>query len=374
MSRRLRNSLLVALLLMAGFAVFVLVGKSPPLAARLLPESDGMVYANLKPVRLITHFDRKPVAHSAEYQQFIDATGIVFERDLDAVAFGLNRMTNPNGPNGPVAFSEVFVGHFDGQRLSKYLGSIATGRETYAGHEIFTIPIQIATGATQMVATGRSLRVTQLGSDTIAASNAPTPEQIHAILDRFRSGVGLFSGSSLLTGLYPEVPISSSIWGIGAIGLPFSEGGHVTLFGLHLPLADATPFVASLRYTTGLYLRVEQIAASEAEAARSVQRLTTLLDLLRRMHLLQGSSGNDAALRTLAESLKIERHQDRAVLTAEIPLDIIRSLVTSSPSVAASQRAKTRPERLYLSQARLPGVGNTHLSASRTLTQRQDPL
>jgi hypothetical protein len=374
MSKRLRNLLLVALLLMAAFAVILLVGKSPPLAARLLPESDGMVFANLRPIRLVTHFDRKPVAHSAEYQQFIDATGIVFERDLDAVAFGLHRMPNPNGPNGPVAFSEVFVGHFDGQRLAKYLGSIATDRETYAGHEIFTIPVQIATAATQMIATGRSLRVTQLGSDTIAASNAPTPEQIHAMLDRFRSGVGLFSGSSLLTGLYPEVPIFSSVWGIGAIGLPFSEGGHVTVLGLHLPLADTTPFVASLRYTTGLHLRVEQIAASDADAARSVQRLTALLDLLRRMQLLQGSGGNDAALRTLAESLKIERHQDRAVLTAEIPLDIIRGLVNSSSSVAASDQAKPRPERLYLSKARLPGVGDSRLSASRTLKQRQNPL
>lgn len=340
MSRRLRNSLLVALLLTATLAITVLVGKSPPLAARLLPESDGIIFTNLRPVRMVTHFDRKPVPHSSEYQQFIDATGIVFERDLDSVAFGLHRMANPNGPNGPVAFSEVFVGHFDGQRLTHYLESAATARETYAGHQIFTIPIQvpsqISSQPSQMIPTGRLLRVTQLGSDTIAASNAPTPEQIHAILDRYRAGVGFFSGSSLLTGLYPEVPIFSSFWGIGAVGLPFSEGGHVTVLGLHLPLPDSTPFVASLRYTTGLHLRVEQIAASDSEAAHSVQRLTTLLDLLRRMQLLQGGGDDQQAIRRIADSLKIEQHDDRAILTAVIPLDFVRSLANSSPKLASS--------------------------------------
>ena len=55
----------------------------------------------------------------------MDATGIDPERDLDAVAFALHRMDNPNGPNGPVAYSEVFEGRFDGARLARYLSSIA---------------------------------------------------------------------------------------------------------------------------------------------------------------------------------------------------------------------------------------------------------
>ena len=171
------------------------------------------------------------------------------ERDLDAAAFALHRMDDPNGPNGPVAYSEVFEGRFDGARLAHYLGGIATSQEQYAGHTIFTIPIE-----------GRQLRIAQLGYDTIAASNMPTPEQIHAMLDRYRASASPFSGSSLLAARYRDVPLLSSAWGIGHVGLPFSERGHITIFGLELPLPEDTTFVASLRYGVGvLHLRVEQI-------------------------------------------------------------------------------------------------------------------
>src|SRR5579875_1813964 len=98
----------VILVLLAG-AIY-LRKKAPPEAARLLPESDGIVYLNLRPLRAATHFDAHPVHHSPEYQRFVDATGIEFERDLDEAAFALHRMGNPNGPNGAVAFSEVFIG------------------------------------------------------------------------------------------------------------------------------------------------------------------------------------------------------------------------------------------------------------------------
>ena len=197
--------------------------RIPPQAARLLPECDAIAFANLAPVRALTHFADKPVPHSADYQSFIDSTGIIFERDLDQVAFALTRMPDPTGPNGPVAFSEVFVGRFDSSRLTNYLSKVATGRESYAGHEIFVIPVVLPAGpASHIVPTGRTLRVAQLNKDTIVVSNAPTPEQLHAMLDQSRSTGGPFSGPTLLSGLYSEVPYFSSVWGLGALGLPFS--------------------------------------------------------------------------------------------------------------------------------------------------------
>src|SRR5271154_2322644 len=114
MRKRTRYSLLLILVLLAALVVAVLLRRNaPPEVARLLPESDAIVYLNLKPLRAATHFDRSPVARSPEYQRFVDATGIVPERDLDSVAFALHRMDNPNGPNGPVGYSEVFEGRFD---------------------------------------------------------------------------------------------------------------------------------------------------------------------------------------------------------------------------------------------------------------------
>src|SRR5258708_5064022 len=142
MRRRTRYSLLLMLALMVALVVALVLRKAaPPEAARLLPESDAIVYANLKPLRAATHFDRTPVTRNPDYQRFVDATGIVPERDLDSAAFALHRMDDPNGPNGPVGYSEVFEGRFDGARLTSYLATIATARERYAGHDLFTIPV-----------------------------------------------------------------------------------------------------------------------------------------------------------------------------------------------------------------------------------------
>src|ERR1700751_1379548 len=143
MRRRTRYSLLLMLALMVALVVVLVLRKAaPPEAARLLPESDAIVYANLRPLRTVTHFDRTQVTRSPDYQHFVDATGIVPERDLDSVAFALHRMDDPNGPNGPVGYSEVFEGRFDGERLGRYLSGIASSQENYGGHTIYTVPIQ----------------------------------------------------------------------------------------------------------------------------------------------------------------------------------------------------------------------------------------
>jgi len=329
MRKRTRYSLLLMLALMVALVVALVLRKAaPPEAARLLPESDAIVYANLKPLRAATHFDRTQVTHSPDYQRFIDATGIVPERDLDAAAFALHRMDDPNGPNGPVGYSEVFEGRFDGERLARYLATIATAKENYSGHDIYTI----AVGDGKVT---RPLRVAQLGYDTIAASNMPTPEQIHSILDRHRAAASPFSGSSLLSSRYRDVPAFSSAWAIGHIGLPFSDRGYISIFGLQLPLPEDTTFVASLRYLGTLHLRIEQIAPTEADAAQASATLTTLLGLVKSVQKAQTqmkpSAPSDASLLELMNSAKVEQHRDRAVLTANIPIDLVKKLTTPSP-------------------------------------------
>jgi hypothetical protein len=340
MRKRTRYSLLVVLALVAALAVAVWLRKTaPPEAARLLPESDAILYVDLKPLRAATHFDRTPVARSPDYQHFIDATGIDPERDLDAAAFALHRMDDPNGPNGPVAYSEVFEGRFDGARLARYLGTLAKSQEEYAGHTVYTIPVD-----------GRQLRIAQLGYDTIALSNMPTPEQIHAMLDRYRASASPFSGSSLLAARYREVPLLSSAWGIGHVGLPFSERGRIVAFGLALPLPEDTTFVASLRYGVGgLHLRVEQIAPTEADAARSAAALGALVELVQAIQpkVAAQTDATDAnSLRELTSSLKIEQHTDRAVLTANLPLELVKKLATPSAAEfdpSAPSTGDTRP-------------------------------
>jgi hypothetical protein len=326
---------MLALVVALAVAVY-LRQKAPPEVARLLPESDAIVYANLKPLRLATHFDRTVVKRSPEFQQFIDATGIVPDRDLDEMAFALHRMDNPHGPNGPVAYSEVFSGRFDGARLGRYLDGIATARETYAGHVIYTIPVGEA-----MAGGGRQLRVTQLGYDTVAASNMPTVEQLHSMLDRYRAAASPFSGSSLLSARYGDVPLLSSAWGIGHVGLPFSENGHVTVLGLQLPLQEDSTFVASLQYRGTVRLRVEEIAPSEADAAKSAEMLSTLLGVFRSIQRVQGAP-TEAAMEQAIDSLRIEQHKDRAVLTGNIPIALVKQLATPAAQIAAPDDVRSR--------------------------------
>jgi hypothetical protein len=314
--RRTKITLVVVavILLLLAFAVY-LRKKAPPEAARLLPESDGIVYLNLRPLRAATHFDQRPVKHDPDYQKFIDATGIEFERDLDEVAFALHRMPNPSGANGPVAFSEVFVGHFDGRKLTQYLNGVATSQESYAGHTIYTIPSE-----------GRSVRVALVGYDIIAVSNTPTAEQIHSMLDRYRSAALPFSGSSLLTDHYEEVPLLSLAWGIGQIGLPFGDSGNVNILGVRLPVTFDSTFIASLRWTGALRLRLEEIAPTEEAAAASAESVQTLVSLLRSAQPMLGPNAID--WKPLLDSVKIEHRKDRAVLNATLPLALLEKLLT----------------------------------------------
>lgn len=330
MRRRTRYSLLLMLALMAALVVVLVLRKAaPPEAARLLPESDAIVYANLKPLRLATHFDRTQITRSPDYKHFIDATGVVPERDLDSVAFALHRMEDPNGPNGPVGYSEVFEGRFDGERLARYLATIATAKENYAGHDIFTIPVGDGKAT-------RPLRIAQLEYDTIAASNMPTPEQIHSILDRHRAAASPFAGSSLLSSRYRDVPAFSSAWAIGHIGLPFSDRGYISISGLQLPLPEDTTFVASLRYTGSLRLRIEEISANETEAAQSAQRLSMLLGLFKSLQQIQSRNSQDAALLKMVGAIKLDQHKDRAVLTTTVPIELLQSFTSGSAASADS--------------------------------------
>lgn len=310
---------LVVLVLLAG-AIY-LRKEAPPEAARLLPESDGIVYFNLRPLRAATHFDQHPVEHSPEYQHFIDATGIQFEHDLDEAAFAIHRMPDAKGPNGALAFSEVFVGHFDGRRLADYLASIAASQETYAGHTVYDVSSE-----------GRTVRVVLLGYDIVAVSNTPSSEQIHSMIDRYRTAALPFSGSSLLSKYYSKLPLLSVAWGIGQIGQPLANGGARVL-GLKLPLPPDSTFLASLTWIGKIHLRVTQIAPTDAAAADTTESLETILVLVKSMANTPGAGTYDTDARALINSIVVERHRNEAVLTATLPTALL-------------QRAMNHPQEL----------------------------
>ena len=332
MRRRTRRTLWILAAVVALLAVAVFLrSKAPPEAARLLPESDGIIYVNLKPFRAFLHKDLKPPRRVPEYQEFVDATGVDWEQDLDQVAVALHRMPDPNGPNGPVAYSMVLAGKLTGHRLNEWLEAHATSRETYAGHTIYSIPSE-----------DRTVRVAQIGYDMLAISNMPTPEQIHSMLDRHRAAALPFAGSTLLSQHYHDVPLLSLAWGVGQIGLPFSESGSIHVFGLALPLEADSTIVASvtpaLSLGGALNLKVEEIAPSDEVAASQAGSLTSLVNLARGFAapLGEDSPGNGLANRGLKQLLKsaevtIER-RNRVVVKATLSPALLTSLAQDEDS------------------------------------------
>jgi len=306
MNRRTRRTLwTVAAVVLALAAAVFLRSKAPPEAARLLPESDGILYFNLRPVRAYFHKDLKPPQHSADYQQFIDAIGIEPEHDLDEAAIALHRMADPNGPNGAVAYSMVLVGKITGARLNAWLEGHAVARESYAGHTVYSIPSE-----------GRTVRVAQIGYDMVAVSNYPSPEMIHSMLDRHATAAWPFAGSKLLRKHYHEVPLLSLAWGVGQIGLPFNESGAISVLGLSLPLEADSTIIASMSWTGSL--RVEEIAPSDAVAARQAAQLQMIILLARGFTTALADKSENNSLRELLKTAEVTQKRERVVITANV--------------------------------------------------------
>jgi hypothetical protein len=321
MRRRTRTTLLIAAIVLALLgALAYLRQKAPPEVARLLPESDGIVYINFEPLRAAMHFDQHPVQHDAGYQRFIDGTGFVFERDLHQAAIAIHHMQNPRGPNGPVAYSEVFAGHFDHKRLTTWLESSSESREQYADRTIYSLHSQ-----------GRTVRIVMLGYEMVAVSNTPTAEQIHAMVDRYRTAALPFSGSSVLSDYYGQVPALSIAWGIGRISLPFWSEGGPRVFGVTLPLDTDTAFVASVRFLGNLRLRVEEIAPSQADAAATTNALQSMLGLLSSALTAVQNNPQSKDYRILINSASVTQHGSRTVFTATVPVELVKQLAGGNP-------------------------------------------
>lgn len=313
MHRRTRRTLAIvaAAIVLLAVAIF-LRSKAPPEPARLLPESDGIVYVNLKPFRvLLRHEHQKiePPKRVPDYQDFVNSTGIDWEKDLDQAAIALHRMPNPNGPNGPVAYSMVLVGKITGPRLNNWLGAHAASRDVYAGHTIYNIPSE-----------GRTVRISQIGYDVIAVSNTPTPEQIHSIIDRRSTAAWPFAGSTLLRQHFHEVPLLAFAWGVGQIGLPFSRSGAISILGFQLPLQNNSTIIASISPTLpvphALRIRVEEIAPDEQAAASQSAALASLVTMARGFTAPLGSNAANNGLRQLLRTAAVTQRHDRVLVTA----------------------------------------------------------
>lgn len=325
MLRRTRRTLwIIAVVVLVLAAAVYLRFKAPPESARLLPESDGILYMNVglaRTVMQLMHTPLKPITKDPEYQKFVDAVGFDAERDLDEAAIAMHRMDNPNGPNGPVAYSMVLEGKIDGKKLAAWLMAHANGQETYEGHTVYSIPSE-----------GRTVRVVQIAYDTIAVSNFPSTEPIHSILDRHRTAALPFSGSTLLAEHYSEMPLLSVAWGMGQIGLPLSENGRIQVFGMTLPIPASSTFLASVHWAGQLKVRVEEIAESDATASQQAADVSLMLTLARGATAGLGVNPANNGLKELLKTATVTQKRNRVVINAVLPKTLPAELANGDGS------------------------------------------
>jgi len=324
--RRRLPIILAVLLVVAAVAVAVVLRKhAPPEPARLLPGADGFVYVNLQWMRRANITGELPaVPHDPDYEQFIQATGFQFERDLDEAALAIHYSSNSPGSKPDSAqqprFSEVFVGKIDGERLRAYLRQISSSVENYQTRDIYNIPLE-----------GRTVRVTILGVDTVAASNLDDPLVIRGIIGRSRKLASPFGGPALLRQFYKEVPFASLGWAVFKIQPPgdLPTSGPT---GWSFLFPKPATVVASVRYLGAVHFKAQAFTGSDDDANQLAGRIDTYLNVFRTAENTVSTPGPDPDIKAFFDSLKIQPEKSRAVLTANVPLGLIRKALAEAPS------------------------------------------
>lgn len=353
--RKLWIALAVLLVASAIVVVVLLRRRAAPEAARLLPDGDGIIYINLRVMRLAKVFDQAAtVSRDPEYEDFVKQTGFQFERDLDEAAFAVHASGSAQNPARPgsqnaafgelARFSEIFIGRLDSARAAAYFRKLASSVERYRDADIFIILHE-----------GRTVRVAILGVNTVAVSNVQSPEILHQMIDHYHAAALALGGPSLLRAYYRHVPLESVAWAIGKFS-PAEQGKKSipVLGGLGIPAGSlaGSAIVASARYRGSIQLRLEAFTPGENNARQTVEQVNTLLALFRGAESTAQTGGPDRDVRAFLDSIKVEQNVDRVLLTATLPQGFVTKALSEPPATvtapeppAPAEKAKPAPRR-----------------------------
>jgi hypothetical protein len=331
--RKHRKLLILALLLVTIVGIAALLYRQalhPPETARLLPDGDRLIYINLKPAHLLDLSKSTPVQLEADYQDFVEKTGIEYERDLDEVAVSQLDIAN----RGEVASSEVFVGRFDPVRLKNYLRGISTQTENYRDRIIFLIPHE-----------GHIVRACVMDNSRVAVTNMNSPEPMHGILDRAQQPS---SGPDLLRAYYGHVPFGSLAWIIARF--PANSSAVQVPGGLNFSFLENTVAVASVRYHGAAAIKADLIAGNEEDARHILGQVQTFLTMSRAAAGIFRPKGGDADVKAAIDSVQVVQKENVATITATlsekflkkmlsgVEADVVSSPPAPSPAPPAPQR------------------------------------
>lgn len=338
--RRTFPLILVVLAIAAALTLAVQLRKhAPPEAARLLPGADGFFYLDFRMARKASGGELPAVIHDPEYQRFIEATGFEFERDLEAAAFAVHYPAAwPGGGTGGAAhepcFSEVFVGKFQGQRLTAYLRQIAKSVENYHSVDIFTIPIE-----------GRTLRTAVLSADSLAASNHPDPAVIEGIIDHSQRLASPFGGPALLRQYYKHVQLASLAWVVARIDPSAPDTGMLS--GVLSKAATLVVSGSALNplhlHSQEVHLRAEAFAQSSEDAQALADKINVFLAMMHSAESSVGTHGTDADVKALFDSLKVKQESERVVVTAAMSAAFLHKLLAEPTAPVAEPEPAPAP-------------------------------
>ncbi len=333
-----RTRLIFALILLvvaalAALAYWMHRHHAGPAIARLLPEGEAILYLDLRPIRLATHFGDKPVTRDPDYDQFVQSTGFQFERDLDQVALVVHRpevALDQGAQTLERRFSEVFIGRYDPAKLAAYLKSLAATTENISGHNVFVIPHE-----------GRTVRVCLLSNNIVAVSNSSDAGNLRHIVEAFSFPSG--SGPTLLRDYAQRLPFTSPVWAIARLTTPDGAATGIPLpGGLNFTLPQGTVTILSLGMTSlsGAQLKAEAITPSAAEAKQLSESVSSFLSLFRAIQQSSQPGGPDPDVKRFFDSLHIEQQRASAILTAEISSGFLKKIMADVPAVESEKEEK----------------------------------
>ena len=288
-----------AIALVIAIAALLWLGtQRPPLAARLLPEADAIVYLDLRPMRLAATLAQTPK----------------IERDLQqaAIAVHLPATNAPQGSGGEPRFSEIFVGRFDTARVTNYFRKNARQIENYRGHDIFVVPVE-----------GRTVRLALLSQDTAAVSNVEDQQVIRNMIDAF-AGRWRARGPQLVQAHYRDLPAASLAWALAELSQ------SPTLGGIQIQMPADVTWVASVRYAGSIDLEAQAIARTESDAKQIADTLNLFSGMTRSIQANLRAGGTDPDVKKFIDSLQMRQNKNRVVLTATLPVGFMKKLAEST--------------------------------------------
>ena len=310
--RRRHFFLIVSLLLVAGAlgTLLWLRHRALPESVRLLPDSDAVVFVNVKAIRRVANTSLSGVVHDPDYEEFIRETGIDFERDLDEVAIAVH----PIG-NGERRYSEIFNARFDSQKLVDYLRKHSKNVVRYGNEDIFEISQE-----------NRVVRVAILDLDSVAVSNVDDSSVIRGMVDRSRKRGLPQRGPAMVQEFRSQIPLTAVAWTIAHVkpgDNPIMQKIYSPTWGAGFTLVAA---VAPSLTNGTIQLKANAIAGNEEAAKQLADNVGTLISLYQAIEANAQQGGGDPDVKTFVDSVKVEQQKDKAVLTATLPPAFLRKM------------------------------------------------